>query len=401
VSGDVLTLLRSPAGLADPYRIYAGLRARQPVSRTPGGVFVVTGYGDCEKILKDTSTFRGPARSEMLTAYPRASDHLSLQVLISQNLLGLSGPEHARLRSCMTRGLTPRRIEELRGVTENLARVHIAQLADRLRDGGPVNMHDALSVPFPLAVFARLAGLPGSDLAWYAGILPQILKSGDPAATEEDLAESDQAVAALLEYITGLAARRRQAPGDDLISALAAISDLTQPELVMLAMALLIGGFETTAAAIDNGMIALLRRGPLGAWRGTSPSGLVSEMLRYDSPAQCNPGVRLAAHTTVLGGTEIPAGSDVRAMIGAANRDPAVFADPDRFDPDRDGPPSLTFGAGRHYCPGSALARLKLDVLFPLIAEQIPGLELAGDPVRRPSSVLRAVDQLPVTLARP
>jgi cytochrome P450 len=179
------------------------------------------------------------------------------------------------------------------------------------------------------------------------------------------------------------------------------MSDLSEAEVLMLSMALLIGGFETTAAAIDNGALALLRTGPPATWPAFPPATLTSEMLRYDSPAQLNPGVRLAAHDIALGGVLIPAGSDVRAVIGAANRDPAAFPGPDQFDPGRAGPPVLTFGAGPHFCPGGALARLEMRVLFPMLIQHLPALQLAGEPARRPSTVLRAVDDLPVTLGSP
>ena len=395
---DVLALLRTPPALDDPYPLYARLRDTRPVMRTSTGIYVLTRYADCARLLKDDATFRGPGPEEMRRSYPRADRHLSLQVLISENLLGLSGRDHGRLRACLARALTPRRVEALRPAVEALAGRHVTALAERLRDGGTADMHATVSVPFPLAVIALLAGLPAADLPWYAQVLPRVLKSGDPAATEEELTDSDGAVADLRGYIIGLAGERRRHPGDDLISALASMRDLSEAEMVMLTMALLIGGHETTAAAIDNGTLALLRAGGPGAWRHAPVGGLIREMLRYDSPAQCNPGVRLATRPVVISGVAIPAGRDVRAVIGAANRDPAVYRAPDAFDPRRDGPPTLTFGTGRHYCPGSALAQMEMRALFTVLTAQLPGLVLAAPPARRPSAVLRAVDRLPVTL---
>jgi cytochrome P450 family 114 len=395
---DVLALLRTPPALDDPYRLYARLRDTRPVMETSTGVYVLTRYADCVQLLKDDATFRGPGQEEMRRAYPRAGRHLSLQVLISENLLGLSGRDHTRLRACLARALTPRRVDALRPAVEALASRHVIALADSLRGGGTADMHALVSVSFPLAVIARLAGLPAGDLPWYAQVLPRVLKSGDPAATEEELTDSDGAVADLRGYIVGMASERRRHPGDDLISALASMRELSEAEMVMLTMALLIGGHETTAAAIDNGTLALLHTGGPGAWRHAPAEGLTREMLRYDSPAQCNPGIRLTTRPVVIGGVPIPAGRDVRAVIGAANRDPAVYFAPDEFDPGREGAPSLTFGTGRHFCPGSALAQLEMRALFSVLTAQLPGLALAAPPDRRPSAVLRAVDRLPVTL---
>jgi cytochrome P450 len=396
---DVLALLRTPPDLDDPYQLYARLRDTRPVMETSSGVYVLTRYADCVRLLRDDVTFRGPCPEEMRRSYPRADRHLSLRVLISENLLGLSGRDHTRLRACLARALTPRSVEALRPAVDALADRHVRALAERLRDGGTADMHTTVSVPFPLAVITLLAGLPGGDLSWYAQVLPRVLKSGDPAATEEELTDSDRAVADLRGYIAGLAGERRRHPGDDLISALASMRDLSEAEMAMLTMALLIGGHETTAAAIDNGTIALLHAGGPRAWSHAPAEGLIREMLRYDSPAQCNPGIRLTSRPVVISGVRIPAGRDVRAMIGAANRDPVVYRAPDTFDPRRDGPPALTFGTGRHYCPGSALAHMEMRALFTLLTPQLPGLVLADPPVRRPSAVLRAVDRLPVTLA--
>jgi cytochrome P450 family 114 len=395
---DVLGLLRTPPTLDDPYRLYARLRDSRPVMETSTGVYLLTRYDDCVRLLKDDATFRGPGLEEMRRSYPRADRHLSLQVLISENLLGLSGHDHARLRACLARALTPRRVEALHPAVSALAERHVAALFERVRDGGTADMHAIVSVAFPLAVIALLAGLPAGDLAWYAQVLPRVLKSGDPAAAEEDLTDSDEAVADLRAYIVGLAGERRRHPGDDLISALATMRELSEAEMVMLTMALLIGGHETTAAAIDNGTLALLHAGGPGAWRRAPAEGLVREMLRYDSPAQCNPGIRLTTRPVVIDGVPIPAGRDVRAVIGAANRDPAVYSAPDAFDPGREGPVSLTFGTGRHFCPGSALAQMEMRALFSVFTAQLPGLVLAAPPARRPSAVLRAVDRLPVTL---
>jgi cytochrome P450 family 114 len=399
---DVLAELRSPEGLADPFPIYDRLRENDPVHRTSTGVYLLTRYADGERVLKEWEHFHGPDPERWREEYPSVDDHESLQELVYSNMLALRPPQHTRLRTHLGRGLTPQRVRAMHDTIQRVCGEAIAELRDRLGDGGVANLHAVLSNPVPMRVSASLVGVPESDHGWYAKVLPDVLRCSDPAATEEDLRVSDRAVVETREYLIDMIAARRRNPGDDLLSGLIESGgDITEEELLMVALGLLRGGFETTAAGIDNGVLILLNNPELVSLLRDDPGraqAFTIEVLRHSSPVQCNPGVRLAARDVEIGGVTIPQNSEVRVLIGAANRDPDVFTAPEEFRIDRDGPPPLTFGTGIHFCPASSLARFELAIVFARLVAELPGLAFAGTPMRRPTMVLRTFDEFPVTL---
>jgi cytochrome P450 len=208
----------------------------------------------------------------------------------------------------------------------------------------------------------------------------------------------------LLEYFTALAGRRRAEPRDDLLSDLLAVSDaedgrLTDAELLHNLTLLLVAGFETTTNLLGNGLQVILRDPAAGAAvrAGAVPAAaFVEEVLRYDSPVQLTSRVGTKAE---IGGVEVAHGDGVMTLIGAANRDPRRFAEPDVFNPLRtDGGP-VSFGGGAHFCIGAALARLEGAVAFSRLLSRFARIERAGEPVRRETLLLRGFDSLPVTIA--
>jgi cytochrome P450 len=225
----------------------------------------------------------------------------------------------------------------------------------------------------------------------------------DFAAT--DLVAADVAGAELAGYFEELVRARRRRPADDLTSALVAVHDrdpgqLSASELLGNLVLLLVAGFETTTNLLGNGLYALLRRPDALVRLRREPEragAYVEEMLRYDSPVQLTS--RLAAGDTEVAGVPVPRGGALLVVIGAANRDPLRFADPERFDPDRPGNQPLSFGAGAHFCLGQALARLEAQVAFPLLLSRFQEVALAGTPTRRPGLTLRGFTRLPVILA--
>ena len=208
----------------------------------------------------------------------------------------------------------------------------------------------------------------------------------------EDLTGAVQARSRLDLYFTDLVARRRREPGDDLVTALAQTDELTAEELLANLVVLLVAGFETTTNLLGNALAILLSRGPLAV---PDPAALVEEVLRFDPPVQLTS--RWCREATAIGGVTLEPYSQVLLLLGAANRDPDRYPDPDVFDPARPSIQPLSFGAGPHFCVGAALARMEAQIALPMLARRLPRLALAATPLRRPRLTLRGYAELPVT----
>jgi cytochrome P450 len=256
-------------------------------------------------------------------------------------------------------------------------------------------------------VICELLGVPASDRAPLQGWSRVLAALTDPgelmSATQR--AEIRAARDAFDDYFTDLARRRRAAPCEDLLSALIAAEQdsdsLSQRELLTTALFLFVGGHETTASLIGNGVLALLRdRDQLVRLREdpSLASNAVEELLRFDSPVQLTQ--RFTVSDYDIGDITIPAGQRVIPVLAAANRDPEAFPDPDRLDLGRpDAHRHVSFGGGPHFCLGAPLARLEAQVAIPSLLQRFPALELAGEPVRRPTITLRGLDALPISTA--
>jgi cytochrome P450 len=278
----------------------------------------------------------------------------------------------------------------------------LAGMADRGKDGSVVEfMHD-FAYLLPVTVICELLGIPEADRDGFRPVardLAGIFELNDPAS----LPAINAAAVELLAYFTGLTARRRADPHDDLITDLLTVSDaadgrLTDAELLHNLTLLLIAGFETTTNLLGNGLQVILRRPEAGesVRDGSVPvPAFVEEVLRYDSPVQLTSRVGCEAK---VGGVAIEAGDHVMTVLGAGNRDPRRFAHPDTFDPLRSDGGPLSFGGGAHFCIGAALARLEAAVAFPRLLRRFPAIAPAGEPVRRDTLLLRGFDALPVTV---
>jgi cytochrome P450 len=287
-------------------------------------------------------------------------------------------------------------------------RPRIVTLVDELLDGfgpGEVEVMDVLAFPLPVTVIGDMLGVPASDRAMLRPLVRSVTAILELAVSPEALAEAAAADAQLASYFADLVAERRADPRDDLLSKLIEAEDkgdqLTEHELISTAILLFAAGFETTTHLIGNGLLALLRHpeqvARLRADRSLLPRA-VEELLRYDSPVQ------LAARTTyeelTLGGQAIGAGSLVVAMLGAANRDPGRFHDPERLDVGRDEGPPMSFGGGIHFCLGAALARAEGQIVFDRLLDRFSTMELAGGPPAvRDSLTLRGLTDLRVHFA--
>jgi cytochrome P450 len=313
-------------------------------------------------------------------------------------MLFVDPPDHTRLRTLVNKAFTPAAIGRLRSRVEELT----AQLLDRVADAGELDLVDDLAYPLPVTVICELLGVPAQDQtrfrAW-SGALVHLL---DPLVATDTLQRALAARTALRGYLGALVAQRRAYPAEDLLTALVAAEDqghrLSEPELVSMCLLLLIAGHETTVNLIANGTLALLtnpaQRDRLAADPRLAASA-VEELLRYDSPVQLT--ARHVLADLEVGGRRVGEGETVLAVLGAANRDPAQFPEPDRLDLARSLNRHLAFGGGIHFCLGAPLARMEAQIALTALLGRFPRLCLGDSPPTwRDTVTLRGLASLPL-----
>ncbi|MFB9236670.1 cytochrome P450 [Plantactinospora siamensis] len=392
--------LISPEGRVDPYPIYAALREHGPVVTAGEDFLVVTGHAAADDLLRDPRlvVLDDALRDQMWPEWRESPAVLS----ISRSMLRSNPPDHTRMRRLAAGTFTPRRIAGMRGVVAALAGELVRGMADRGRDGTPVDFMAEFAYPLPVGVICALLGVPAADRPWFRQRAADLTAVLELDVSPQDRAAADKGATDLLDYFAELVRARRRNPADDLTTALVQAHDgdgdrLSSAELLANLVVLLVAGFETTTNLFGNGLAVLLREPEHAAALRADPDRApryVTEMLRYDSPVQLTS--RVASTALSCGSTPVPAGAGLLVLLGAANRDPARFTHPERFDPDREHNHPLSFGGGPHYCLGAALARLEAEVAFPLLLRELPGLDLAGEPVRRTRLTLRGYAALPV-----
>ncbi|MCF6472219.1 cytochrome P450 [Nonomuraea sp. MG754425] len=297
-------------------------------------------------------------------------------------------PDHTRLRALVSRAFTPRMVERLRPRVEAIADELIRELPEK------ADLVSGLAYPLPVMVISEMLGVPPEDRERFRGWSEKLARGLDPMLTADLLSETGQAGREFRDYFRELVAIRRRRPGDDLLSALTRVRELSEADLLATLVLLLVAGHETTVNLIGNGVLALLRHGQL-AEAARRPEQVVEEVLRYDPPVQLTS--RVVLEDVTLGGEPLPRGTAVMAVIGAANRDPAVFPEPGRFDVTRSPERHLAFGLGIHFCLGATLARMEGEIALSALARAAPGLQLAEPaPAYRENLVLRGLAELPV-----
>ncbi len=393
---------------ADPYPVYRRYREQAPVNwgiaAIPGfpGCWYFFRYRDVEAGLKDPRFGRELRRlvpPEALPPVPEA--HRPFVQAVGNFMLFRDPPTHTRLRSLVSRAFTPRMVER--------RRPRIAAIADELLDAveprGAMDLIADYAFPLPVMVIAELLGVRPEDhdrfRAWSMAVAAAI----DVRATADVYAVASEATVGLMDYLRDVVAERRQRPEDDLISGLVAIQQeggddrLTDDELLATCGLLLVAGHETTVNLIGNGLLALLRHPEQWERLSREPAGVtnaVEELLRYDSPVQMT--FRFAFEDVALDGQAIKRGDQVCFVLGAANRDPEQFPDPERLDIGRRVSWPSSFGFGIHYCLGAPLARLEGQLALEAVLRRMPGLRLATDTTDwRDNIALRGLQRLPVT----
>jgi cytochrome P450 len=324
--------------------------------------------------------------------------------MASMFMLFRDPPTHTRLRGVANMAFTPRQVEKLRPEIERLA----IDLANDLRqDGVAPELIQQFAFPLPMLVIAEVLGIPSEDFRRFRSLAGDIAAAIDfPVDGLADfVARVDRSTAELADYLRGLVARRRVDPRDDLLSQLihaeAAEGKLNEDELVATCILLLVAGHETTVNLIGNGTLALLRHPD--QWRELVGNphlarNAAEELLRYDAPVQLT--TRLVFDQVEMNGESVERGSLVTFILGSANRDERVFAEPDRLDIRRDVGRIMSFGMGIHFCLGAPLARMEGEIAFATLAREFPDMTLANEtPLWRPGAVFHGLQELPLNLA--
>ncbi|MER5735575.1 cytochrome P450 [Streptomyces sp. NPDC002262] len=385
----------SPEFVADPYPAYAELRAAGPVHwYGPTGQWLIPRHEDVSALLRDRRLGRTYTHRFTHEEFGREAPdprHEPFHTLNDHGLLDLEGADHTRIRRLVSKAFTPRTVERLAPTVRGLADGLVGQLVA----AGGGDLQAAVAEPLPVAVIAAMLGVPEGDeeramlRPWSAAICGMF----ELNPSEETARAAVRASIEFSGYLRELIARRRAEPGDDLVSALIAVEELTEQEMVSTCVLLLNAGHEATVNTTVGGVWTLLRHGAWAALPAPELSTAVDELLRYDTPLHLFE--RWVLDDVEVGGTVIPRGSEVALLLGSANRDPARFGPTaDALDLTRADNPHVTFGAGVHYCLGAPLARLELAAVFDALLRRAPGLRLAADPVRRPGYVIRGFESL-------
>ena len=382
---------------SNPYPFYRALREEDPVHQSPLGFWVCTRYDDAVMILRDSRFGREGMAKRM-----EARLGLTQDTSRARDMLFQDPPDHTRLRALVSRAFTPRVVEVMRPHIQEI----VDGLLDRVDGARAMDVIEDLAYPLPVTVICEMLGVPAADQDIFKTWSTDIARSLDAAVLPADsdaIPRGRDARLGLADYFRSLIATRRKDAKPDLLSALIAAEEegnkLSEGELVSTCMLLLIAGHETTVNLIGNGLLALLQHpDQLRALRddpGLIQTG-VEELLRFDGPVQRTG--RMTTAEVEIGDKRIPRDSVVVSVIGAANRDPKQFADPDRLDVSRKDNRHIAFGFGIHFCLGAPLARLEGQIALGTLLRRMPKLALVSDvPEWRESSTLRGLKSLPVT----
>ena len=398
--GLVMETLLTPEGRADPYPRYRQLRDVAPVHRSDlGAVWFLTRWADCNAVLRDPRLGKGDLNDDRRALFnpglpPRQ------QTVMGNSMLFVNPPDHTRLRGLVSRGFTPRRMQDLEAHVGHMADV----IVDRMAVEGDVDVMDALAFRLPVQVIGELVGVPPSDRDQFRTLVRASAAALEPGVTAEQVEDAEHAMAIMDDYFRSLIERRRADLEHDLVSALIAARDgedrLSEDEMVATLILLFAAGFETTTNLIGNGLLCLLRNPDQFARLRAEPDlvgSAVEEMLRFESPVQVD--ARTAFEPVEIDGHRVGAGETVVTFLGAANRDPAEFVDPERFDVARDPNHPLSFAAGIHYCLGANLARLEGRIVFDRLVRRTADIEWLDDaPDWRGTLILRGVNHLHVRI---
>jgi cytochrome P450 len=391
----------TPEFIADPYPFYHQLRAADPMHLTPLGFHVVCRHADVTSILRDKRFGKDFAGRMSRRFGPQILDEPVYRSM-SHWMLQLDPPDHGRLRGLVVRAFTARRIEDMRPRIQQI----VDGIIDRIEEKGGMDLIADFAFRLPVIVICDMLGIPEDDRQVFfissrgSGRLLDLAP-----LTPAEIAEQNGFNLAIADYFHRLFELRRRNPGDDLTSKLVQAEQdgdkLTNEELTANIILLFGAGHETTVNLIGNGLLALHRNPDQLRLLQNDPSRIVNaieELLRYDSSVQVT-GRTTLEDVEEIGGVPLPKGQTVVCLLGAANRDPAVYADPDRLDIARADVHPVSFGGGIHHCVGAQLARIESEIAIGTLLRRLPNLRL--DDIDRPdwrqTFVLRGLNKLPAS----
>ena len=379
----------------DPYPVYEAMRRRDPVYRSRlMNAWLFTRHADADAILRDHRNFGSDPRRGTLTARQEAM----LPLPDEFTMLILDPPDHTRLRALVNKAFTSRAVNAL----EARIRTILASLLDAIEDPGSFDLMQAVAQPLPVIVIAEMLGVPPEDRDQFKTWSVQRARMLEPTVSPREREIAQIASSEFDAYFRKIIAARRTEPRDDILSALVQAEDegnrLTEREMLNMLRLLLIAGNETTTNLIGNGMLALLRHPDQLRRFREDPSlipSAVEELMRFDSPVQAT--FRRVLADCEVNGFEVRKRDNIAVLVGAANRDPDVFENPDRLDVGRARCPHLTLGRGIHHCLGAPLVRLEGRIVFEMLLERFPEIGMLDERPRfRNGVVLRGLQSLPL-----
>ena len=359
--------------VADPYPHFARERSRHQVAwHEPSGSWLTFSHAAAGSVLRNRRLGR-IWRDREPAAYLEP-----FNLLHRNQMMENEPPEHTRLRRAVAGAFNRGHVERLRPRVQSLAESLLSEV-----DPSGFDVIGEYAEPLPVLVIAELIGLSGADVPALRGWSQAIVRMYEPSPSQEVVDDAVAAAGQFADHVREHLDRRRTEPGEDLTTDLLA-AGLSDDELVAAVVLLLNAGHEASVNVFGNGLVALLSR---GLHPGPDLATTVEEMLRFDSALQLFE--RTATESVEVAGVTIEEGQKVAALLGAANRDAAVFWEADSFDPARDPNPHLAFGAGVHFCLGAPLARMELVESLDALLARFPDLGLAGEPESRGTFVLR------------
>ena len=381
--------------LVDPYPHLAKLRnAGKPIWHEETQMFLAAKYEDANAVLRNKSLGRifKPREPE--------SEWSTFNWLHADSILDSEPPKHTRLRALVSKAFNKNIIESQR---EIINKIVDGLIEDIKKKGGNFDLIADFAEPLPVKVIVAMLGFPEEEEYLLRPWSQAIVKMYEVNPSAEVQAAAKKAAGEFADYVQKLADERKVKPGNDLITDLVRVEEqgekLNAHELVATCVLLLNAGHEASVNGFGNGMVALLEREAQYALLRANPDGLaataVEEFLRFDAPLHLFE--RTATADTEIGGVEIKKGEKIASLLGSANRDENHFANADQMDITRDPNPHIGFGAGIHFCLGGPLARLEMGIALPKLVKAFPNMQIASDPVRRPTFVLRGYESVAIS----
>jgi cytochrome P450 len=388
----------NPTFVADPYEQLKALREfGKPVWHEGMQIFLAARHSDANDV------FRNKSLGRIFTDKKPDFEWETFNWLHSDSILDSEPPKHTRLRSLVAKAFNRNKIEGMRPAVERITQMLLDAIDEKVKSGETFDLIADYAEPLPVKIIADLLGFPESEEHLLRPWSQSIVKMYEVNPSEQYQMEAKKAAAEFAEYVRSLAEHRKTNPGQDLITDLAMVEEngekLNSHELVATCVLLLNAGHEASVNAFGNGMVAALERPDQADLLRKNSRAItetaLEEFMRFDAPLHLFE--RTATVDTELGGVKIEKGQKIAALIGSANRDSTVFEHADEMDLTRDPNPHIGFGAGIHFCLGAPLARLEMGVSLPALWEKYPNMQLAGEPVRRPTFVLRGYERVSIS----